>query len=107
MYNVRKEKVRHIALWLLFIVIALLFITLLFLPKDFFDHGKPICISVNVFHRECYACGLTRATQHLIHLDFDGAAKFNRLSFVVVPLLIYMIIWEFLKFRKEKKTKQE
>lgn len=106
MDNDRKERVRYIALWLLFVVIALLFITLLILPKDFFDYGKPICISVNVFHRECYACGLTRATQHLIHLDIDGAAKFNKLSFIVVPLLIYMIIWEFLKFRKENKTKQ-
>ena len=101
MLSDNKEKVRDIPLWLLFVVISLIFITLLFLPKDFFDYGKPICISVNLFHRECYACGITRATQYLIHLDFDGAAKFNRLSFLVLPLLIFMILWEFWKFKKK------
>jgi hypothetical protein len=39
-------------------------------------------------------CGMTRAVQHLIHLDFETAYHFNKLSFVVFPLLIGMILWE-------------
>jgi hypothetical protein len=75
---------------------------LIFLPKDFFDYGKPICISVNLFHKECYACGLTRATQHLLHFDFNGAAKYNRLSFITLPLIVYLVLFEFIKFKKNK-----
>ena len=103
MLRLENEKLKRRLLWILYITIGILFIILLFLPKDFFDYGKPICISVNLFHRECYACGMTRATQHLLHLDFNGAARFNRLSFVVVPLLILMILWEFFKFKKNQK----
>ena len=88
---------------MLFIFIVIAFISLLILPKDFFDYGKPICISVNLFHRECYACGMTRAVQHLIHLDFKGAATYNKVSFIVLPLLIYAILWEFYRFWKKNK----
>ena len=36
---------------------------------------------------ECYGCGMTRACMHLIHFDIQAAADFNKLSFIVVPLL--------------------
>lgn len=36
---------------------------------------------------ECYACGLTRGVMHLLHLDFQGAWAFNRITFIVTPLL--------------------
>lgn len=37
---------------------------------------------------ECYGCGMTRATMHLIHFDFQEAWIFNKLSFIALPLLI-------------------
>ena len=32
---------------------------------------------------------MTRALKHLICLDFEGAWGFNKLSFIVLPLLIF------------------
>ena len=65
-------------------------LVLVFLPSDFFDHGQAICPSVIFFDTECFGCGTTRATMRLIHLDFKGAWQFNKLSFIVVPYLIYL-----------------
>jgi hypothetical protein len=71
-------------------LIGLLFIpiVLIALPKDFFDQGQSICLSVLLLDTTCYGCGMTRAIQHLIHLDFQSAYTFNKLSFIVLPLLI-------------------
>jgi hypothetical protein len=60
---------------------------LILLPTDYFDKGNSICLSKMLANMECYACGLTKATMHFIHLDFDKAWSFNKLSFIVVPLL--------------------
>lgn len=65
-------------------------IFLLILPIDFFDSGNSICISKFLLDVECYACGLTRAIMHLIHLDIDGALSYNKLSIIVLPLLFYV-----------------
>ena len=61
------------------------------MPADFFDSGESVCLSVVLLDQECYACGMTRGVQHLLHLDFMTAASFNRLSFIVLPLLI--LLW--------------
>jgi hypothetical protein len=50
------------------------------------------CISVLLLDKQCYACGMTRAVQHLIHFDFNAAANFNKLVFIVVQLGIYSVI---------------
>lgn len=78
-------------------IIILTPITFLILPADFFDHGESVCLSVLLFHRQCYACGMTRACQHLIHLDFEDAYVYNMLSFVVLPLLAVVWIQWFIK----------
>lgn len=65
-------------------------LVLLILPADFFDHGQSVCLSVLLFDTECYGCGMTRAIQHLIHLDFGASNSFNKLSFIVFPLLTIM-----------------
>jgi hypothetical protein len=81
----------------IFILLSIAFITLLILPADYFDTGRASCVSVILFDVECYGCGMTRAIQHLIHLDFESAWAFNKLSFIVFPLAIFMILWELKK----------
>ena len=70
-------------------------LVLIILPSTFFDNGDSICLSVLFFDSECYACGMTRSIQHLIHLEFTDAFHFNRLSVIVLPLLIISYIKEF------------
>jgi len=70
-------------------------LVLIILPSTFFDNGDSICLSVLFFDSECYACGMTRSIQHLIHLEFTDAFHFNRLSVIVLPLLLISYIKEF------------
>jgi len=69
-------------------------VVLLCLPADFFDYGESICISNVFFDTQCYACGLTRALQHLIHLDFLIAYEFNKLIVIIFPLLVFIYYQE-------------
>ncbi len=62
-------------------------IVLLFFPATLFDKGESVCLSVQLANISCYACGMTKAVMHFIHLDFSKAWEFNKLSFVVVPML--------------------
>lgn len=74
----------YIQNWFLFIVPFVM----LLLPVDFFDKGKTsLCISRLLAGVECYACGLTRGIMHFIHFDFSAAWSYNKLTFIVVPLL--------------------
>jgi len=78
-------------------ILLLIPFILLLLPSTFFDSGESICLSVVLFETECYACGMTRAIQHLIHFDFSSAYQFNRMSFLVLPLLIFVYFKEIKK----------
>lgn len=76
-------------------------VTLLILPADYFDSGESLCLSVRLFGMECYACGMTRAVMHLIHLDINSAAYYNVLSFLVLPLGAGL--WAYWAYREWKK----
>ena len=80
-------------------------ITLLFLPSRFFDNGNSICLSQLIFDLECYACGMTRAVQHLIHFDFKIAYDYNKLVVVIFPLISLLWINYTLKTLKLKHFK--
>ena len=67
------------------------FVFLFFLPADYFDSGQSVCVSVFLFDMECFGCGITRGVMHLMHLDFEKAWEFNKLSYVVLPLSI--LLW--------------
>lgn len=75
----------------LLIMMVSVFIYLLILPTDHFDEGQSICLSVLLADTRCYACGMTRGIQHLIHGDFEGAWSFNKLTFIVFPLSVFLI----------------
>lgn len=65
-------------------------IVLLFLPADYFDTGETLCLSKRLLDLECFGCGMTRGIQHFIHLDFAAAWEFNKLTFLVFPVLVYL-----------------
>ena len=77
-----------------FFGLVLLPVLLLILPVDFFDSGNTICLSVLLIDIECYACGMTRAIHRLIHFDFLAAYELNKLSIIVLPVLILFYIRE-------------
>jgi hypothetical protein len=62
-----------------------------------------MCLSKILLDKECLGCGLTRATQHFIHFDFISASHFNKLVFVVVPIIVYFWIKEIIKVYKKIK----
>ena len=85
-----------------FVIVRLLLYTifplvLIILPATYFDNGESICLSVLLLGKECYACGMTRAIMHIIHLDFADAVYFNPMSILVFPLLVYIWIKFFLQ----------
>ena len=82
---------KKIFLILYVIVLLLIPLVLLILGADFFDNGQSVCLSVLLFDTKCYGCGMTRAIQHLIHLDFGTAITLNKISIIVLPLLT--IVW--------------
>ncbi|MCX7980918.1 MAG: DUF2752 domain-containing protein [Bacteroidia bacterium] len=63
---------------------------LLLLPADFFDEGPVVCPSRLFLGVECPGCGLTRATQHLIHGDWQIALDYNPLVLITTPILLYL-----------------
>lgn len=71
------------------------------LPVDFFDNGNSICLSKTLAGMECYACGMTRAVMHFIHFDFQEAWDYNKLSFIVVPMLIPLWAKAFYELNKK------
>ena len=76
-------------------------VALWLLPANFFDGGPPMCLSVILLGQECYGCGMTRACQHCIHGDFRAAYDFNKMVFIVLPILIYLYAGMFLKAYRE------
>ncbi|MBY0244007.1 MAG: DUF2752 domain-containing protein [Sphingobacteriaceae bacterium] len=74
----------------------------LILPSNYFDKGESICLSKQLAGMECYACGLTRATVHFVHFEFQKAWEFNKLSFIVVPVLFLFWLKATFEIRGQK-----
>ncbi len=87
----RRFMLRPAVLMVYGLMLIAIPVTLWILPPDFFDEGQSLCVSVLLFDTPCYGCGLTRGVQHLLHLDFETAARYNILSFMMLPLM--MIVW--------------
>jgi len=84
--------------WIKLSLMIIFPIVLLSIPYNFFDSGlPPLCISQILFKAECPGCGMTRACQRIIHFRFLDAWYFNKMSFIVFPVLLYFYIKEFWK----------
>ena len=99
-----KKKWMYYVKFSLYMAVFLLGIVLLFLPADYFDEGDSVCLSKSMFNVECYGCGMTRAVMHLIHFNFLEAYQYNKLAFIVVPLLIFLIVSDFIKLVKDRES---
>jgi hypothetical protein len=80
-------------------------IILVCLPASFFDKGQSLCLSVLLLDQQCFACGLTRAVQHLVHFEFQAAWHFNKLVVLVFPILT--IVWGRWVYEAWKKLRSE
>lgn len=89
-HMIRRFKDNPYFLYLKLAFYVLVPAVLLVLPAGYFDQGESVCLSRVLFDLECYACGMTRASMHLIHLNFTEAYYFNAMSFVVVPVLAFL-----------------
>ena len=89
-------------IWSVFIGYELIAVVLaLFTPIDM---AIP-CLFTKLTGTECLGCGMTRATMSIIQFDFERAWHFNKLSFVVLPLLVALIALDFKKFYKTEQSK--
>lgn len=78
-----------------YLIVAILYLsfllggltTLLIIPSDYLDDKPSQCPSMILFHKPCFACGLTKASLHFLHGEFDIASHFNPNVIWVVPVL--------------------
>ncbi|MBM3185159.1 MAG: DUF2752 domain-containing protein [Bacteroidetes bacterium] len=83
-----RNKISLIIKRALLVIILVGPFILIFLPANYFDSGQSICLSIRLFNLECLGCGLTRAIMHLIHFDINAAWNYNKLSFIIFPILV-------------------
>ena len=79
-------------------------LALVFLPFDCFNTGQSISMFAWFGVQDyIHSTGMTRAVMHLIHFDFPGAWGYNKLSFIILHLLIYVWADYFIKSLRTKK----
>ncbi|MBN2652457.1 MAG: DUF2752 domain-containing protein [Spirochaetales bacterium] len=96
------------------IIIKILFLfslTLLFyfLPMEDFANEHTICLYKLTTGHECLACGTTRAFHNILHLNFQKAVSYNRLSpftFVGVGFALVAWIFDFNLYRFYRKMRE-
>lgn len=92
-------------LWLVSLFVwTLIPIILLILPATYFDTGGIKCLITLATGQNCYGCGMTRAIMHLGHLNFREAWEYNKLSYIVFPLLAYVYVETWLDLFKKYKN---
>jgi hypothetical protein len=86
--NINSEKYNSLK----FIGLLIFPVFLYLIPVEWLNEQHSICLFKNIFGRECYGCGMTRAILSAIHFDFEAAFNFNKLVIIVLPLFIYVWI---------------
>jgi hypothetical protein len=89
LFAARRVLYNRIKPYLLLVVLLVIPMVLISLPADFFDQGESICPSKRFLNKDCPGCGITRGIMHTIHLEFQKAWGLNKLTFVVLPTMIY------------------
>ena len=63
------------------------------------------CVFKKIFHFECWGCGLTTAFIHLLKFDMIAAYQSNWTIFVVIPVIVFLVCKDVLKFNNAQKMK--
>jgi hypothetical protein len=87
-YLLKNKKLFWVVM---FAGILLIPVALYIVPVDWLNSQHSICLFKNLTGKECYGCGMTRAIVSAVHFQFENAFNFNKLSLIVLPLLVY--IW--------------
>jgi hypothetical protein len=67
---------------------------------DICDIGIP-CLFTLIFGVHCWGCGMTHAVIALVKFQFVDAWNENPLVVIVLPLLTFAVIQDFLKFKRQ------
>ncbi len=62
------------------------------LPQAASDIISPNCLFTMLFDIECFGCGMGRALRALLHLEWQRAMALNKLSPVVLLVLIALFL---------------
>jgi hypothetical protein len=73
------------------LAVAVLGLAALAVPELLVHYGPP-CILSPLLGDLCWGCGITRASIALFHGDVAAAWHFNKLSVVVVPMLLFLYL---------------
>jgi hypothetical protein len=52
----------------------------------------PPCLISTLLGEVCWGCGITHAALAFLHADFAGAWAFNKMSVLVLPLLLWQYV---------------
>lgn len=91
MSSLKITKAKRLIIILKFFAFSSIPILLYFYPNSFFDNGFDLCLSKNLFDKECIGCGMTRAIIKILHFDFKAAYDLNHRVIILFPLLAF--IW--------------
>jgi len=62
------------------------------------------CIWQSIFGIHCPGCGLTTAFISITEFDFKNAIETNWLIFIIIPLAIFYLTYDYVQFRNEYNT---
>lgn len=68
------------------------------------------CIFYRITGLQCPGCGVTRMCLSLMRFDFVSAYHYNKLLFIISPVIVFMItqqIYRYIRFNDAKTTKAQ
>ena len=82
-----------------FILVSVLLLFFLYNVNILYNpYLETICIYKNIFGRDCWNCGMTRAFQAILHGEFDIAIKYNWKCIFVFPFTVIVYLYSWYKF---------
>ena len=63
------------------------------LPQTASDLISPSCLFTLLFDIECFGCGMGRALRYLLHLEWQQAMALNKLSPLVLLVLLALFLF--------------
>lgn len=90
--------------FLIFLVVNVALLLLLYnIPAENNPLLENLCVFKQVFGKECYNCGMTRAFLSVLHGDLDLAMFYNKNSFIIFPLTVLIYLFSWYKFICKKR----